>query len=120
MTLLSSPRHAVLVQLYGLRSDDEGVEEVHALGEPVEVRCNVHPLSTDEREALGVLTTETYRITARDWPGDHRTRVFYDGRWWDQVGEPSRFRMSSRTQHDSVLISAREPRKVVPHGGTRP
>lgn len=124
MSLLTNPRHELLVQRYGTTTDDEGVSATGPLGDPILVRGNVHPLSADEVVAYGTQTTETYWVTARNWPGDHRARVHWDGRWWDQVGEPTRNTMSPRTAHERIRISARAPRvtdpQEVPDGQPEP
>ncbi|NVC23402.1 hypothetical protein E7Z53_08095 [Kocuria salina] len=110
MSLLTRPRHTVTVQLRESVQDDEGIENLAPVGDPIPVRCNVKPISTVEAEAYGITARETYRITARDWPGDHLSLVAYDGRDWDQHGEPQRHRMSPRTAHDVVIITANHPR----------
>ena len=110
MSLLTRPRHTVMVQRRALVQDEEGVEDLAPVGTPIEVRCNVKPLTAEEREAYGVTAQETSRITARNWPGDHLSLVAYDGRDWDQHGEPQRHRMSPRTAHDVVIITANAPR----------
>ncbi|MBZ6375764.1 MAG: hypothetical protein LBE67_12395 [Kocuria palustris] len=124
MSLLTNPRHELLVQRYGTTTDDEGVSATGPLGDPILVRGNVHQLSAEEAVAYGVQATETYMVTARNWPGDHRTRVFWDGRWWDQIGEPARNTMSPRTAHERIRISARTPRAAdteeVPDGLPEP
>ena len=71
MSLLTRPRHAVIVQLRASVLDDEGIENLAPVGDPLVVRCNVKPITTAEAEAYGITARETYRITARDWPGDH-------------------------------------------------
>lgn len=114
MSLLSHPRHRLLVQRYGATVDDEGVPAKGPVGDPVPVRGNVHPLSAEEVQAYGTQTAETYWVTARNWPGDHQARVHWDGRWWDQVAEPTRHTMSPRTAHERIRISARAPRAADP------
>jgi hypothetical protein len=110
VSLLTNPRHTVMVQLRESVQDDEGVDVLQSVGEPIRVRCNVKPITAAEAEAYGITARETYRITARGWPGDHLSLVSYDGRDWDQHGEPQRHRMSPRTAHDVVIITANHPR----------
>lgn len=71
---------------------------------PVDVEANVQYLSSSERETLGVQVATVARVLAREWPGGPRTKVFWDGRWWEQNGEALWFTRSVRTSHAEVNL----------------
>ena len=53
MSLITNPRHTVTVTLRQEQEDDEGAL-AYIVTDEVEVRCNVHPSSTQEAESFGV------------------------------------------------------------------
>lgn len=75
---------------------------------PVQVRGIVQPISAEEAEALGQVVTTVYRLLCRSFPAGGFSRVEWDGREWDVVGEPARQRgVSMATRNVSVLLRAR-------------
>lgn len=105
MSLLDRGPHTVTVVPQIVVQDRYG--ETTADGTPVPVRCSVQPMSADETSAAGLQVETAYRVIARDWPGGPYSRVEWDGRVWDQQGEPKRYGMSERTRHVDVVITAR-------------
>lgn len=84
------------------------------LGQPTTYRVNVQPVSTAEREALGLSVDTVYRV--KYWPqlhgnipwvGGAYSRITWNGREFDQHGEALLSSMSPRTGHVKILMTAR-------------
>ncbi len=91
-----------------IRTRDAGGAPVWADGTPVAVRAVVQPLTAVERVDLGLATETTRKVlTPEHWPGGLHSRITWDGRDWDQVGEARTYVTGRRSQHDEVVIKAR-------------
>lgn len=80
-------------------------------GEPVTVRCNVQPVSTEEAQDMGVSTVTAYRVKyfpgehgGMGWPGGPYSRVTWRGRVFEQRGDALVSSMSPRTAHVKIII----------------
>lgn len=87
---------------------------VQSFGQPQKFQCNVKPASTDEREAVGVTVETVYRIKyfpqahgGKPWAGGTYSRITWDGREFEQIGEGLISSRSPRTGHVKILMKAR-------------
>lgn len=82
-------------------------------GDPIDLEVFIQPLSSDEQADLGLQSKTTCRVIGREgWPEGVSAKVLitkgpYQGRTFDQEGEPRRFGMSPRIYHYDVLITSR-------------
>lgn len=110
MSLLTRPRHTVqVVNVFTVQDADGAYSEME--GDPVTVRCNVHPTASSEVEEYGPVLSDSYTLTvpAGQWPGDERSRVIWEGDIFFQVGRSLKSRMGTRTRHDRVVIQRGNP-----------
>ena len=83
------------------------------IGDPIDLEVFIQPLSSDEQADLGLQSKTTCRVIGREgWPEGVSAKVLitkgpYQGRTFDQEGEPRRFGMSPRIYHYDVLITSR-------------
>ncbi|MEX5308895.1 hypothetical protein [Kocuria sp. CPCC 205297] len=114
MSLRSAPRHTVTVTTVQRVPDGMGgYEDVEQ--PPVTRHCNVYPLSATERYELGFQAVTTYQVFdheqqinpgAGPWPGGNHTRITWEGRTFQQEGEPMVHTMSRRTSHQRIVMTA--------------
>ncbi len=90
-------------KLAGSIGQDELVNE----GDPILVRGNRHPLSSDEIVSFGLRDFVTTSFHCLSWPGDPLCIVTLDGDEWDQVGEAQLYDMSPTTRHYEVVLRKR-------------
>jgi hypothetical protein len=75
--------------------------------------CWVYPISSDEAQALGEQLNTVYAVLAADLPGGAFSSVEWDGRSWEPLGEPLRYRSGfTGTQVMTVYMKARGPKAV--------
>lgn len=74
--------------------------------DPVEVSGNVQAVSSEEIASLGMQTKSVYRVLARSWPGGPYSRIFWEGKMFEQRGEARWFTRSAATYHCEVLMVA--------------
>jgi hypothetical protein len=113
MSLLSRPRHKVMVQHFTAVPGSVGQNEYVPDGAPVEVRCNVHLLSSSEVVSFGVRAFVDGTITATSWPWDEHTVITWKGVEYDQDAAAVPKEMSRRTAHLEIGIRERK-KKAVP------
>lgn len=106
MSLLDRGPHTLVVTPKLKQTDPYGGTAI-VDGAPVTVRGSVQPVSADESEALGVQAQTVYRFIGRSWPGGIRSTAVWNGRTFDQQGEPKIYSMSRRTAHVDVILTAR-------------
>lgn len=100
----------MIVVLRELREGDHGRDVPVDVARVVRVG-RMHEASTDDIQNVGVAgetgraVLSLRRFTCRDFPGDDLSQVVdADGVLYNVVGEPKRFRGSSRTARDTVLL----------------
>jgi len=82
-------------------------------GDPVSLEVFIQPVTTEEMSDLGIQSKTSCRIIGRDgWPEGVSAKVHidkgpYEGRTFDQEGEPRWFTMSPRIHHYDVIITSR-------------
>lgn len=86
-------------------------------GEPVEMvgvsvqalgAAPTKPVSEAVQTGLGEQVRTNLRVLGRGpWPGGPYSEVIWEGRVYDQEGEAAVYSMSARTQHFSVVLTAR-------------
>lgn len=108
MSILDKGAHEVTV-VPRIETTGEYGEVVLTDGAPVVVPgCQVQPVSAEEADSLGAQATTIYRVLGRGpWPGGIVSRVEWDGRTWDQIGEARKYTNGRRTQHFDAIIRAR-------------
>lgn len=102
----------VVVQLMARGADADGNPAGVVVGE-VAVRCAVQSTASAEDSSRGTEIDTTYKVIARSWPGDERSRVVWRGRTWDTVGEPLRYGRSRLTGHVTLTIGTTQPYRGV-------
>lgn len=110
--MLRRGKHIVTVRTAETKLGPRGqiVEEWHDAGT---FRANIQPVSSSEREAIGVNVETVYRLLyfpqvhGSPWPGGAYSRITWNGREYDQLGEAMLSSMSSRTGHVRILMKAR-------------
>lgn len=109
MSLLDHGPDAVQVyaEVTGVDGDNNPVRV--PAGSPVTVYGRMQPVSAGENAADGRQVATVYRFVTRSFPPGSGTRVSWDGRDWDVVGEPQRSGGSTATQHVAVTLVARTP-----------
>lgn len=111
MTLLDRNPHTVTVTPMVQVSDSMGT--TIQPGDPVTLRVAVQPLNTQESSDLGFQAQTSCRVIGKEgWPGGVSSTVHidsgpYEGRTFDQEGEPRWYGMTDRTRHYDVIITAR-------------
>lgn len=76
--------------------------------DPVEVRGTVQPLSAEESYQLGLTSEVVYRfLTVGPWPGGVHSRISWDGREWEQLGEALHHTTGRLTRHIVVRLRAK-------------
>lgn len=105
MSLIRNPRHTVTVTPLGESLDEYGAP-TYKEGEPVTVRCNVHPVSATDVEAYGLKPLDTYAVTTAPgaWPDTATSRIEWDGDTYTQRGRPLKARLGFSTQHDRIFM----------------
>lgn len=108
MSILDRGKHSVTVVPQVTTTDEYG-GIVTTDGPPVTVSgCQVQPTTAEESDSLGMQATTIYRVIGRGpWPGGIVSRVEWDGREWDQIGEARQYTNGRRTGHFDTLIRAR-------------
>lgn len=108
MSRLRAGRHTVAVMPVLAQGGPYAPEES---GEPVEVQCNVQPVSADEIQRLGLKTSTVYRVKyfpgahgQEPWPGGAYSKITWGGRVFEQRGEALLSSMSERTSHYKVIM----------------
>lgn len=83
-------------------------------GDPIDLEVFIQPLGSDEVSDLGLeQSTMSCRVIGRDgWPEGVSSKVLvtkgpYEGRTFDQEGEPRWYGMSPRIHHYDVIITSR-------------
>lgn len=107
MSLLDQPTDTVTVVPQMVANDAYGTPVAGTPAAAVKVRCRVQPLVTLDQ--TGQATYAQYRIVARSFPRGPFSKVTWNGRDWEIVGEPQRHNGSPRTAHVSVDIKALSP-----------
>lgn len=74
---------------------------------PVRVRGLMQPVESAQDLTAGQELLTTYRFSSRTFPAGPASRVRWDGRDWDVMGEPLRRGSSEATAHITVLLRAR-------------
>jgi hypothetical protein len=110
MSLRSRPRHVVRVQRYAAAEGSIGQQEYQPAGDPIAVRGNFHPLSSDETVSFGLQDYVAGRFHCQSWPGDQYSRIDFRDADWDQVGDAEQFDIGRGTQHVEVLLRRRNRR----------
>lgn len=100
--------HVCLVQNYETVRDERGNRVDRKVGDLVRVPVtmqNAREWSSAE-ELLGAgLQLYSLRVCyATEWPGDAKSRVFWDGYEYETVGDPSHNVISRRTSHWQVIL----------------
>lgn len=110
---LRKGRHTVSVRPAFTEVTDRGAL-VQRWAEPEAFQVNVQPVSTAEAEALGLTVATVYRIKywpqehdGKPWAGGPYSRITWNGREYDQQGDPMESSMSATTGHTKVLMTAR-------------
>lgn len=100
-----------VVQVHRVTRSDSPYGPEHHATDPVTVRCNVQPVSTEEAQALGLSVSTVYRV--KYWPGEHGgapwpggpySRITWRGRIFEQRGDVLESSMSPRTAHVKTLM----------------
>jgi hypothetical protein len=94
----------VVADIYGGRIPDiEGSQS-----SAVTHNCSGRPLSAKEKVERGIAVSEVYyRLVAEvTWSGGINSRVTFDGRSFEQVGEAEFHKRNPITQHAKVLLRA--------------
>ncbi|WP_134324711.1 hypothetical protein [Cumulibacter soli] len=103
MSLLTNPPHvATVIPLSQPPDPDDGP----VAGAAVSWACSSQPISVDLATSAGYDFTTTRRFAGVGYPGGSMARIEWDGRTWEQLGEPTRHRMSPTTSHDVVFAKA--------------
>lgn len=92
-------------------TDDLGNVVVAPADTPERISAAVQPVTSDELSAVGQDLVTTYRVIARTAPLGPWARLRWvsdGGTWWDVIGRPRRYGMSSRTAHIDALIRERK------------
>ncbi len=102
-------RHTLLVQPREKFKGSAGQTEYRNVGDPVEVRGNVHPLSAEEVQLFGdrAVDTRKFFYFGPSWPGDMFCEITFEGVKWDQVAPAPHMDLGLRTAHFEVLIRKR-------------
>lgn len=108
MTLLTRGREKVEIYPEVESVDERGEPIKIPSPTPVELRCIVHPITSNTALAQSRDRVANYRIVVRDAPFGKWARLVWRGRDWDIVGEPLYSNASRATRHVSVIIRARE------------
>lgn len=110
---LRNGKHTVTVSTATTVQGNRG-QLVQQWSEGQTFQVNVQPLSSTEREAIGLAVETVYRIKyfpqqhgGKPWPGGAYTRITWNGREYDQLGEATISSMSERTGHTKILMRAR-------------
>jgi hypothetical protein len=111
VSILDRPPHVVTVQnMARVKAVRGGWEDVPD-GDPIEVPCAVQAVrewsTAEETPVYGLQLLTLARIFTRDWPGDVRSVIYWDGGEWETVGSPQHFQQSPRTTHWAVTIKLR-------------
>jgi hypothetical protein len=107
VSLRATPRSVVRVQNMLPTIGTSGqTKYVEPDGEPVDVRCNVYPLSSDERSDIGLVNDVTVQAILHhaEWPGDQHSRITYDGAKWEQVGPADRYVVGHASRNVRVVL----------------
>lgn len=114
MSTLRKGKHTVAVQAMEEEITSRGLV-VQKPGAVVTLSVNVQPLQSAEAESIGVSVSTSYRLKyfpnahgGVPWPGGAYSRITWQGREYDQVGEATLSSMSSTTSHYRVVMKARE------------
>lgn len=75
-------------------------------------RCWVRPATAEESAVLGEQILTVYKVLTRTAPAGAWSRVVWDGRDWDVVGEPLRHLGIPALDHVVVFIRARGPQPL--------
>ena len=104
MTLYNGRHEVTLIQRTEQDDGIGGIEMIAA--DPVTIRCNIHPLSTEESEAYGLNLTDSYRLTtpAGAWPGQPHDQIIWENETYTQIARTRRSRLGTATQRDRVII----------------
>ena len=112
MSHLKRGIHTVTVTPISTTNGPYGPEEP---ADPVTITCNVQPVSSTERQALGLETSTVYRIRyfpsahgQAPWPGGPYSLIEWQGRTYHQKGEALTSTMSPRTASVKILMVTQE------------
>lgn len=73
--------------------DGYGTPVLVAAGDTVIVSsCWVYPISSSEAQALGEQVNTVYAVMAEELPPGAFSQIEWDGRSWEPLGEPLRYR----------------------------
>lgn len=118
MSIRRNPPHMVEVQPMESRKSPRGVPEDVPVGEPVIVPCSVQPVrewsTAEENRQYGLQLLDLRRVFATNWPGDHRSLIYFEGDEYETVGDPQHLNMSRRTAHWAITVRRRRKDKRVP------
>lgn len=109
--LLDRNPHRVTVTPMRVVQDSMGSTLVP--GDPIPLEVFIQPLKSDEQADLGIQSKTSCRVIGRSgWPEGVSAKVHidegpYEGRTFDQEGEPRRYGMSPRIYHYDVIITSR-------------
>lgn len=113
MTALRKGKHRVILIPRREQLSDRGLL-VQTDGDPVEYQVNVQPSSTSERQALGITTDTVYRLKyfpqmhgGKPWVGGPYSRILWEGKEYEQLGDPMLTSMSPQTGHVKVMMKAK-------------
>lgn len=81
-------------------------------GTGVEVRGWMQPVRAEELAALGQQARTTYKLIAAAVPGGAWSKVLWEGREYEPVGEPVEHGVGMTLAHSTVLLAARAPRPL--------
>ena len=80
-------------------------------GDRLTVACSVQAVrewsSAEEIPVNGLQLLTLTRIFARDWPGDSRSIIYWDGAEWETIGAPQHFQVGHRTRHWAITVKRR-------------
>ena len=117
MSLLRGGPHVVRIFHEVATVDDQGDEIRVPAPKPLEIRTRVQHMGATEAADLSLdPSTTRFFKTSRDLPAAGAwSRVEFDGREWDVIGEPQRYETAgarAATTHTHVVIQARTPKEA--------
>lgn len=112
MSTLDALPHVLAVYPEVDTTDERGNPVRAPANSPVMVPAAVHFRTAQESFDLGQDTRTMAKVFARTFPAGAFSRIEWEGRTWDVVGEPKRFGRTEHVAHIEIEIVARDPQNL--------